>query len=227
MEEGFMKDKAIFIANSFYYSLIILAIISIVAVIFTPARSFLAYELKRSARCARELAIKSFDKKLALAGKCRQTFEPVIMIRKSRRELVVLSGSIPVVSYPAGFGRSPAGIKLNADDNRTPEGNYYVCYKTERHRYGLFLQINYPSPDDARRGVVQQLIVPGEKKELIEAFENREIPNPNTALGGNIGIHGYGAESNWTIDGSVSLHSRHMEELYWNIPKGTPVAIVP
>jgi hypothetical protein len=46
-------------------------------------------------------------------------------------------------------------------------------------------------------------------------------------LGGNLGIHGFGAESNWTKDGSIAMHNRDIEEIFWVLATGTQVAILP
>ena len=45
-------------------------------------------------------------------------------------------------------------------------------------------------------------------------------------MGGPIGIQGFGADSNWT-HGSIAMHNKDIEELFWNIPIGTPVVIIP
>ena len=223
-----MKEKSIFLANCFYYSLIALFIASTAAIALTPARSFLWNELQKSRDHKGFLrAREAFDNKLSSVGLSREDFRPRILVRKRSRELIVLSDNIMVTSYPAGLGRVSRGIKLNAEDLRTPEGNYHISKKHEKHRYRLMLQINYPSPDDARRGAVQQIILPSEEERIIKAWEENIPPPSDTSLGGNIGIHGYGSETNWTVDGSISLHNKHIEELFWNIDVGTPVAIVP
>lgn len=223
-----MKEKSIIIADYFFYSLIFFTLLSTVSIMSTPAKGFLLHEIKKSTDFkGKERAIFSFDKKLEQVGLTRDTFEPELLIRKRRRELIVLSGNTLITSYSVGLGRNPIGIKLNATDGRTPEGNYYICKKNEHHRYRLFLQINYPSPDDAKRGVIQQILLPGAENKIIKSWADNSPPPSDTPLGGEIGIHGYGAESSWTKDGSISMHNAHIEELFWNIKEGTPVAIVP
>lgn len=223
-----MKEKSIFLGDCFYYSFMALTIITVLAVIFTPAKYFLWQEFSQSRDyMGRNRALAAFDEKLAAVGLTREEFSPRILVRKRSRELLVLSDNILVTSYPVGLGRNPSGIKLDGKDLKTPEGNYYICNKDDQHRYRLFLQINYPSPDDARRGTVQQIILPSEEEKIMKAWENNVPPPADTALGGNIGIHGYGSESNWTLDGSASMHNIHIEELFWNIENGTPVALVP
>jgi lipoprotein-anchoring transpeptidase ErfK/SrfK len=48
----------------------------------------------------------------------------------------------------------------------------------------------------------------------------------NTALGGEIFIHGHGSGSDWTW-GCVALDDADIQELYSLIPVGTPVRIHP
>lgn len=223
-----MKEKSVFLGDCFYYSLMLLTIVSLLSVTFTPAKTFLWQELMQSRDYkGRSRAIAAFDAKLVAVGLSREEFSPRILVRKRSRELLVLSDNTLVTSYPVGLGRNPSGIKLDGKDLKTPEGNYHICYKDDQHRYRLFLQINYPSPDDARRGTVQQIILPSEEEKIMKAWEDNVPPPAGTALGGSIGFHGYGSESNWTLDGSVSMHNIHMEELFWNIENGTPVAFVP
>lgn len=216
------------LGDYFFYAFSTLFLLCFFAVILTPARNFLIADLYQQLDInGRERALLSFAKKLAAAGLERDDFSPQLLIRKRNRELLVLSDDIIVASYPVGLGRSPVGIKLRGSDQKTPEGQYYVCDKSEDHRYHLFLQINYPSPDDAKRGSVQQIIRSSEEARIESAWQQMKPPPTNTALGGPLGLYGFGAETNWTTDGSVALHNIHIEELYWNLATGTPVAIIP
>ncbi|NLF95283.1 MAG: L,D-transpeptidase family protein [Candidatus Riflebacteria bacterium] len=223
-----MRQTVTLLGDYFFYAFSTLSIICILAVITTPARSFIIADLYQQLdKNGKERALASFAEKLARAGVEPASFSPQLLIRKRSRELLVLSDDSIIASYPIGLGRSPVGIKLRGNDQKTPEGQYYICKKLENHRYHLFLQINYPSPDDAKRGSVQQIIKPGEEARIEAAWQQMQPPPTDTALGGPLGIHGFGAETNWTTDGSIGLHNIHIEELYWNLATGTPVAIIP
>ena len=223
-----MRQTVTLLGDYFFYTFSTLATICFLAVILTPARSFVINDFYRQLdKNGRDRAIAVFDKRLDELGLSRADFNPQILIRKRNREMLVLSDDQVVASYPVALGRSPVGIKLRGNDQKTPEGQYYICARVEGHRYHLFLQINYPSPDDAKRGSVQQIIRPGEEARIESAWQQMISPPDNTALGGPLGIHGFGAESNWTNDGSIALHNIHIEELFWNIATGTPVAIIP
>ncbi len=204
------------------------SILSFFAIVLTPARHFVWKEIiKLGDLRGQKGGPLIFRQKLKDAGLTFKEFEPQILIRKRSRELVVLSENLVIATYPIGIGKNPVGIKLNGKDGKTPEGHYHICRKDDQHRFHLFMQLNYPAPDDARRGSVQQLLKAGEEQKIIDAWDNNGVPPVNTALGGPLGIHGFGAESNWTADGSISMHNAHLEEIYWILASGTPVAIVP
>ena len=223
-----MRQTVTLLGDYFYYSFVVLSLIVILGVVFTPARDFLIADFYQQLDTnGRKRALAAFDEKLDALGISRAEFSPQILIRKRNREMLVLSDDMIVASYPVSLGRSPVGIKLRSNDMKTPEGQYYICNKVEGHRFHLFLQINYPSPDDAKRGSVQQIIRPGEEARIEAAWQQTLSPPSDTALGGPLGIHGFGAEANWTNDGSIGLHNIHIEELFWNIATGTPVAIIP
>lgn len=223
-----MRNTVTWLGDCFLYGMAFLAAVTIIGIVFTDAKYFLVKEFNRNSDPKGQIrSMEVFNKKLQHAGIASDSFNPSILIRKRNRELLVLSDDIIVASYPVGLGRATIGIKLNAKDQKTPEGQYYVCHKEEDHHFHLFLKINYPSPDDAKRGSVQQIVKPSEEELIVKAWETGACPPVNTELGGPLGLHGFGAESSWTKDGSISLHNIHMEELFWNIPKGTPVAIIP
>ena len=223
-----MKKNVTILGDYFLYSFSVFSIFVVAVIFFTPLRGFLVDEFFRSFDYkGRERSLASFDQKLAAAGISRETFNPFVLIRKRNREMLVLSEDIVVATYPVGIGRATIGIKLNAKDQKTPEGQYYICRKDENNRFHLFLQINYPSPDDAKRGAVQQIVKTDEETRINAAWQENACPPTDTALGGPLGIHGFGAESSWTTDGSISMHNPHIEELFWNIATGTSVAILP
>lgn len=216
------------IGDIFFYCFAVSSIVSLLAILLTPARGFVWQELLK----LRDLRGKQsgplrFNQRLNELDLKLNEVNPQILIRKRSREMLILSENLVIATYPVGIGKNPIGIKLNGKDGKTPEGQYYVCGKNDFHHFHLFLQLNYPSPDDAKRGSVQQLLKHDEEEEIVNAWNNHESPPVNTALGGPLGIHGFGAESNWTSDGSISMHNAHLEEIYWLLATGTPVAIVP
>ncbi len=223
-----MKRSVTILGDYCFYLFVLCSLSATLLIFFTPARQFLYEQFIRMLDIkGRQRALVEFDRKLEAAGISRELFNPMILIRKRSREMLVLSDDTVVATYPVGLGRATIGIKLNARDQKTPEGQYFVCKKDDQNRFYLFLQINYPAPDDAKRGAVQQIIKPGEEARIEHAWQTNSCPPTDTALGGPLGIHGFGAESSWTNDGSISMHNVHIEELFWNIATGTSVAILP
>ncbi len=211
----------------FFKLFMIFSFIFFLITLFTPLKYLFIEEIAHLfSNKGKARAIKSFDQKLKNAGLTRELLDLQILIRKRNKELLLLHEDTIIATYPVALGKDPVGIKLNGKDNKTPEGQYHICYKDPDARYHLFLQLNYPSPDDAKRGAVQQLVMPSEEQAIIKAWEDNTVPPTNTKMGGPIGIQGFGTESNWT-HGSIAMHNIHIEELFWNIATGTPVAIVP
>jgi glycosidase len=180
-----MRKTVTWLGDWFLYGVTALFVLTLVGVLFTHARYFVVDELMRSQDFkGQKRAVDEFEKKLRAVGIAREQFNPSILIRKRNREMLVLSGDIIVATYPVGLGRASIGIKLNGKDQKTPEGQYYICDKDRDFRFHLFLRLNYPSPDDAKRGSVQQIVRPSEEATITEAWEKNLCPPTDTALGG-------------------------------------------
>ncbi len=145
-----------------------------------------------------------------------------IVIEKAARRLRVLdAGNQCLFSCAVALGASPAGPKERQGDGKTPEGAYFVCVK-KRGKYGPSLGVSYPNEADARRA--------GAGEALLSCIRERAMqgvrPPWGTFLGGEIYIHGGGAERDWT-QGCVALSDADAEKLYALIPLGTPILIQP
>jgi murein L,D-transpeptidase YafK len=152
--------------------------------------------------------------------------DPRITVIKSRRRLMLYSGDNLLRIYRVGLGFSPTGDKHRQGDGRTPEGDFYVCSKNDRSRYYLSLGLSYPNEEDAARGFGSGLISRADRDRIVSALRRRGVPPWNTRLGGEIFIHGHGSSSDWTL-GCVALENEEMRELFFAVPKGTPVRIEP
>lgn len=131
-----------------------------------------------------------------------------------------------VKTYRIGLGNNPTGAKQRQGDGRTPEGTFYVCVKNPKSKYHLSLGLSYPTPADAARGLREGLITQAQHDAILAAHKKRATPPWNTALGGEVFIHGSGSGSDWTL-GCVALDDADMDELYALIEKGTSVEIRP
>ncbi len=58
----------------------------------------------------------------------------------------------------------------------------------------------------------------------MQAIQNKKTPLQNTALGGEIYIHGGGSAGDWTW-GCVALKNEEIKELFDALPVGTIVKI--
>lgn len=131
-----------------------------------------------------------------------------IVVRKSRREMLLLSGESVVRSYRVALGRDPVGHKEREGDGRTPEGRYIIDRRNPNSKYHLALHISYPNEADAAR-----------------AREAGDDP------GGDIMIHGVKPGvahpgSDWT-QGCIAVTNAEMDEIWELVADGTPIEILP
>lgn len=152
--------------------------------------------------------------------------DPKILVKKSRRQLLLFSEGKLVRTYRIGLGLSPSGDKVREGDRRTPEGDFYVFVKNTRSAYYLSLGLSYPNAAHAERGLRDRLITRTQYEAIMRALRAKRGPPQNTPLGGLIYIHGNGATSDWTW-GCVALENEDIKELFDAVDVGTPVTIEP
>ena len=151
---------------------------------------------------------------------------PKIVVSKAARTLELYSGGRVARSYRVVLGGDPAGDKERQGDSRTPEGEFYVCVKNAKSRFHRSLGLSYPNREDAVRGLRDKLITRAEHDRIVSAIARGRTPPWDTALGGEIFIHGGGTSNDWTA-GCVALDNAEMRELFDSVPLGTPVRIDP
>jgi lipoprotein-anchoring transpeptidase ErfK/SrfK len=159
-----------------------------------------------------------------------------VWIRIDKREQVVqvLRGARLVRTFPADFGTNVFADKqrrgsLTAPDHwRTPEGRFFIVEKNSNSEFHRALVLNYPTAEDARHGLRNDLISRGEYEAITRADSARTRPPMDTALGGLIEIHGdgTGGTANWT-HGCVALRNEAIDWLWLRTRVGTPVVIEP
>jgi murein L,D-transpeptidase YafK len=152
--------------------------------------------------------------------------DPRIVVLKSKRQLELYSEGAIVRTYPIGLGLNPVDDKKREGDRCTPEGDFYVFVKNPKSAYYLSLGISYPNIEDAERGLRDGLITRAQRDQIVRAIRAKTTPPQNTALGGEIYIHGNGAKSDWTW-GCVALENEDIGELYKAVEVGIPVTIKP
>ena len=151
---------------------------------------------------------------------------PRIVVTKSKRRLELFSDSALVRTYKVGLGLNPVPDKKRQGDRATPEGDFYVFTKNDKSNFHLSLGISYPNAEDAERGLREGLVSRAQHDAIVKASKRRAKPPQNTALGGDIYIHGNGARSDWTW-GCVALENEDIQELFDAVTVGTPVRIKP
>jgi len=134
-----------------------------------------------------------------------------ILVLKSERKLILLSGDAPVREYRVSLGRNPEGHKRREGDNRTPEGLYRIDWRNQASAYHLSLHVSYPEAED------------------VEAARRRGV-----SPGGEIMIHGlpngWGFLGrlhrlrDWTR-GCIAVTDREIREIWSLVPDGTPIEI--
>jgi len=149
-----------------------------------------------------------------------------IIVSKAERVLEVFRDGGRIHRFKIALGSQPEGQKNREGDGRTPEGIFRVCVRNPNSKYHLSLGIDYPDPAAARRGLADGIISQREHDAILAAHERGTRPPWNTALGGEIFIHGNGAHRDWTL-GCVALDNKDMDLLFPLIPPGTPVEIKP
>lgn len=136
-----------------------------------------------------------------------------ILVIKSERRLCLMDGEKVLDTYRIALGKNPIGHKLYEGDNKTPEGEYRIDWKSEKSRYHRALHISYPNRSDTAA-----------------ARERGCSP------GGDIMIHGLPHRFGWLgrlhrfVDwtrGCIAVTNAEIKEIYRMVPIGTPIEIRP
>lgn len=170
---------------------------------------------------------------LAPAGKAiAQSSEVWLLIDTSALTLSVMEGENTLFTYDnIAIGSNGSTRAKRVKDEKTPLGEFSINGIRSSTRFRLFLSINYPNMEHARRALKNGSISPQVFHTVSEAWRNGVTPPQNTKLGGQLGIHGVGAGSleihnnfNWT-NGCIALTNEQVEELAGWVRVGTRVSI--
>ena len=151
---------------------------------------------------------------------------PKIYVYKGKRRLLVVDSDTLVREFRISLGFSPSGDKKRQGDGRTPEGEFYVCVKNSNSSFYKSVGLSYPMPKHAEQALIAGNISQEQFARIVQAIENRSRPPWDTRLGGQIFIHGGGAEWDWTR-GCIALYNTSMDDLFDMARLGTPVTILP
>lgn len=155
-----------------------------------------------------------------------------ILVDKSDHTLSLIYNGMNLKSYHVELGSGGTEDKQVEGDRKTPEGIFYVTNKevidpTDDYLGTRWLGVSYPNAEDANRGLSQGLIDEQTYVNIIDTFNSVQNPPQDSALGGNIGIHGGSVPSlgsNWTW-GCIGLSNADIEDFYNYITVGTPIIV--
>jgi len=169
-------------------------------------------------------------------GYVRSAFMSDVWIRvvKSKKTVYIYRGERLESEIPADMAynffadKEERGDARRPDHWRTPEARFYVVARNPNSQFHKARVLNYPTPQDADRGLRRGLISEAEARQIRAAGAAYRPPPMGTALGGFIEIHGSGTgtRTSWTR-GCVAIPNADMDRL-WDIVKvGTPVIVEP
>lgn len=167
------------------------------------------------------------------AGNASEEIELIVI--RSEHKLLIVKNDVVLNTFRAAFGSGGRKAKLQRGDHTTPKGTYRIKRIRNSDRFHLFLQLDYPNISDAIDALESQIINETEYNAIVDAHIEGKIPPQDTRLGGAIGIHGIGSETqdrieihqiaDWT-QGCIALRNHEVEILKSYIKNGTQVSIV-
>lgn len=149
-----------------------------------------------------------------------------MIIYKGERCLELIGDGELIGKFRIGLGGNAEGDKLKEGDQRTPEGSYYIAVRNPNSSYTLSMGLSYPNIEDAERGLEEGIIDEAEFKRIKKAIDSGRRPPWDTAMGGEIFIHGSGSSSDWTL-GCIALDDEDIRILWEWGAIGIPVEILP
>ena len=136
-----------------------------------------------------------------------------LIVEKSLRRLTLYSGGVAVRTFDVALGQKPVGAKEQIGDFRTPEGLYAIDGRNPFSRYHKGLHISYPNAADVARAQAIGVTAGGD-------VMLHGLPNGEGAIGSDHRAY------DWT-NGCVAVTDEEIDELWNEVPIGTPVRIKP
>ena len=148
------------------------------------------------------------------------------------RSLSVMDGDRPIrVFENISVGRNGVSTDRTVRDRTTPLGSYRVRRINPESRFHLYFGFDYPNLEQAQRAFRAGRIDYEQLKSIRRAHYLEREPPSDTALGGQIGIHGIGNGDagiheafDWT-DGCIAVTNDEIDELAQWLDLGTRVEV--
>jgi murein L,D-transpeptidase YafK len=161
-----------------------------------------------------------------------ETSDVWLLVETEPRVLKVMQGEAELDVFPrVAIGARGADTDKSRGDKKTPLGEYRIGWVNENSKFHRFLGLTYPNIDNAKRAYRDGIIGEDTVRSIMRAEMEETVPPQNTALGGQIGIHGLGAADrqihavfDWT-SGCIALTNEEIDRLSKWIKKGTLVVI--
>lgn len=115
-----------------------------------------------------------------------------------------------------GLGFEPSGHKQHEGDGRTPEGWYRTSDKPWSD-FANAIAVHYPNDRDAAVALADGRLAAPEHDVVADALARDLVPPQQTALGGEILIHGGGSRRDWTL-GCMALEDEDLTGLREALP---------
>jgi murein L,D-transpeptidase YafK len=158
-----------------------------------------------------------------------------VEVDKTRRTLTLSNAAGRVVKeFKVALGRGGLGHKKARGDGITPLGSYIVVGFNEKSDFHYFIRLNYPNNNDALAAYRNNTITFVQLQKILHDNVSGETPLQNTVLGGAIGLHGIGDETDekllmhsrldWT-QGCIALKNDEIEQLRPFLTLGVHVVI--
>jgi murein L,D-transpeptidase YafK len=151
------------------------------------------------------------DKRHASAPALRSTPSRVdrILVKKAERRLYLMRGDKPFKTYRIALGYQPKGHKRYQGDGRTPEGRYYLDWRSLNSKYYKAMHISYPSGRD-----------------LIRARSSGRDPGGAIMIHGQPSLRSGERRGDWTF-GCIAVSNLAIDEIWSYVEVGTPIEILP
>lgn len=169
---------------------------------------------------------------LCLLSSAARSDNSWLLVETEKMTLSVMSGNAAKQIYKhVSLGRGGISTDRIKGDQITPLGEYHISRVSTDSPFHLFIGLDYPNLDQAMRALLDGKINARQFGAIRKALAQKKEPPQNTALGGNIGIHGVGSGSpeihkrfNWT-NGCVALTNEQVDDLIRRIHVGMRVVI--
>ncbi len=154
----------------------------------------------------------------------------VVVVDKSDFALAVYRDRVLVTMpdgracFPVALGASPVGDKARRGDERTPTGSFRVTHRNPASSFHLSLGLDYPQARHAEAGYAAG-VIDAATRDRVAGADRGGKPARDTALGGDIYLHGGGAAPRDWTDGCVAVDDDVMDWLFDTAAPGTRVHI--